>query len=164
MKIIDTDLLDRTSAQARTEQRLRKNYNFHEKLDDPVNRLLNALEPGTYLPVHRHLNPAKDESVIVLRGSVASFIFNDRGEITACAVIDPAEGVYGFDIPAGEWHGLLVLQSGTVVFEAKPGPYVPVSPENMAPWTPADNDPEGIEHFLDNLQNELSERNKKQKI
>lgn len=57
---------------------------------------------------------------MVLRGSVASFIFNDRGEIAECAVIDPQQGVYGFDIPAGEWHSLLVLESGTVVYEVKP--------------------------------------------
>ena len=115
MKLIDAELLNRTSAQARTDDRLRKNYNFHERPDDPVNRLLNALEPGSYLPAHRHLNPAKDEAIVVLRGSVASFIFDDRGEIAECAVIDPQQGVYGFDIPAGEWHSLLVLESGTVV-------------------------------------------------
>ena len=79
MKLIDAELLNRTSAQARTDDRLRKNYNFHERPDDPVNRLLNALEPGSYLPAHRHLNPAKDEAIVVLRGSVASFIFDDRG-------------------------------------------------------------------------------------
>ena len=98
MKLIDAELLNRTSAQARTDDRLRKNYNFHERPDDPVNRLLNALEPGSYLPAHRHLNPAKDEAIVVLRGSVASFIFDDRGEIAECAVIDPqrtgdAEGI-----------------------------------------------------------------------
>ena len=148
MKLIDAELLNRTSAQARTDDRLRKNYNFHERPDDPVNRLLNALEPGSYLPAHRHLNPAKD----------------DRGEIAECAVIDPQQGVYGFDIPAGEWHSLLVLESGTVVYEVKPGPYVPLQESDLAPWTPRTGDAGGIDRYLKRLQDELSNRNKQSKI
>ena len=146
MKLIDAELLNRTSAQARTDDRLRKNYNFHER------------------PAHRHLNPAKDEAIVVLRGSVASFIFNDRGEIAECAVIDPQQGVYGFDIPAGEWHSLLVLESGTVVYEVKPGPYVPLQESDLAPWTPRTGDAGGIDRYLKRLQDELSNRNKQSKI
>ena len=152
MKLIDAELLNRTSAQARTDDRLRKNYNFHERPD------------GSYLPAHRHLNPAKDEAIVVLRGSVASFIFDDRGEIAECAVIDPQQGVYGFDIPAGEWHSLLVLESGTVVYEVKPGPYVPLQESDLAPWTPRTGDAGGIDRYLKRLQDELSNRNKQSKI
>ena len=101
---------------------------------------------------------------MVLRGSVASFIFNDRGEIAECAVIDPQQGVYGFDIPAGEWHSLLVLESGTVVYEVKPGPYVPLQESDLAPWTPRTGDAEGIDRYLKRLQDELSNRNKQSKI
>ena len=125
---------------------------------------MNALEPGSYLPAHRHLNPAKDEAIVVLRGSVASFIFDDRGEIAECAVIDPQQGVYGFDIPAGEWHSLLVLESGTVVYEVKPGPYIPLQESDLAPWTPHTGDAEGIGRYLKRLQDELSNRNKQSKI
>ena len=71
MKIINEQLLDETQAKALQSPRLRMNYNFHEKLDDPINRLLNAMEPGTYLRPHRHLNPAKDEIFLLLRGKVA---------------------------------------------------------------------------------------------
>ena len=154
MKIIDKALIDRTTEQARKESRLRKNYNLHEHLCDPVNRLLNALEPGTYVPAHRHSHPAKDETVFVLRGNIVSVIFDDAGNIIERAVIDPAHGVYGFDIPAGQWHGLLVRESGTVVFEVKKGPFTPLTEEDIAPWTPRTDDKEGITRYLNRLAEE----------
>lgn len=154
MKIIDKALLDRTTEQARKESRLRKNYNLHERLWDPVNRLLNALEPGTYVPAHRHSHPAKDETIVVLRGSIVSVIFDVAGNIIERAVIDPTHGVYGFDIPAGQWHGLLVKESGTVVFEVKKGPFTPLTEEDIAPWTPRTDDKEGITRYLNRLAEE----------
>ena len=154
MKIIEKPLIDRTTEQARKESRLRKNYNLHERLCDPVNRLLNALEPGTYVPAHRHSHPAKDETVFVLRGNIVSVIFDDAGNIIERAVIDPAHGVYGFDIPAGQWHGLLVRESGTVVFEVKKGPFTPLTEEDIAPWTPRTDDKEGITRYLNRLAEE----------
>ena len=156
MEIIDTDLLDRTSAEARTSPRLRMNRNFPARPEAPLNRLLNAMETGTFLPVHRHTRPAKDEAIVVLRGRVAVFVFDDGGRIVRRAIVDPKQGVYGFDIPSGEWHGLLVLESGTVVFETKAGPYVPIAAEDMAPWTPAADDREGIERFMAWLHRETS--------
>lgn len=154
MKIIDEALLDHTSEEARKESRLRKNHNLHERLCDPVNRLLNALEPETYIPAHRHSHPAKDETVIVLRGSVVSVIFDDAGNIVERVEVSPALGVYGFDIPAGQWHGLLVKESGTVVFEVKKGPFTPLSEEDLAPWTPRIDDMEGIARYLNRLSEE----------
>lgn len=154
MKIIDEALLDHTSEKARKESRLRKNHNLHERLCDPVNRLLNALEPGTYIPAHRHSHPAKDETVIVLRGSVVSVIFDDAGNIVERVEVSPALGVYGFDIPAGQWHGLLVKESRTVVFEVKKGPFTPLSEEDIAPWTPRIDDMEGIARYLNRLSEE----------
>lgn len=79
MVLIDDDLLDRTSEKALRAPRLRMNHNFHTREDEPVNRLLNAMEPGTYLPVHRHTAPPKSESIVVLRGRLAAFVFDDRG-------------------------------------------------------------------------------------
>ena len=130
---------------------MRMNYNFHEKLDDPVNRLLNAMEPGTYLRPHRHLNPAKDEIFLLLRGRVAVFLFDETGEITDTLVLDPLAGIYGAEIKAGVWHGLLVLDSGSVIYEVKQGPFAPLSPENMAPWSPAVEDTEAVRLYMQKL-------------
>ena len=135
MKIINEALLDETTGRAKQSPRLRMNYNFHEHLDDPVNRLLNALEPGTYLRPHRHLNPKKDEIFLLLRGRIAVFLFDNKGEITQTQILDPKEGVYGAEIKAGTWHGLLVLESGSVIYEIKEGPFAPLAPENFAPWS-----------------------------
>ena len=153
MKIIHTALLDETSRQARASARGRMNHNFHQHLDDPCQRLLNAMEPGTFLPVHRHRD--KDEGILVLRGRVASFIFDATGAIVQQAIVDPRDGVYGFDIPAGEWHGLLVLEHGTVVYETKPGPYRPLAPDELAPWSPDPNDRAAVEAFLARLARAL---------
>ncbi|WP_099463119.1 MULTISPECIES: WbuC family cupin fold metalloprotein [Parabacteroides] len=151
MKIINTILLDEITAKAKQSPRMRMNYNFHEKLDDPVNRLLNAMEPGTYLRPHRHLNPAKDEIFLLLRGRVAVFLFDETGEITDTLVLDPLAGIYGAEIKAGVWHGLLVLDSGSVIYEVKQGPFAPLSPENMAPWSPAVEDTEAVRLYMQKL-------------
>lgn len=152
MKIIDKALLDATSARALASPRLRMNHNFHERLDDPVNRLLNAMEPGTYLPVHRHTTPPKDEMIVILRGRLASFTFDDEGKILEKAVIDPREGVYGFDIPAGVWHCALVLESGTVAYEVKAGPYAAIGENDIAPWSPDAADTDDVEAFIRRLE------------
>lgn len=155
MKLITEQLLDETTAKAKVNPRLRMNYNFHEDLDDPVNRLLNAMEPGTYLRPHRHLNPDKDEVFLLLRGKAAVFIFDESGNVTETIILCPTEGVYGAEIKAGVWHGMLVLESGSVVYEVKKGPFAPLSPENLAPWSPAAEDKEAVDLYINKLESLL---------
>ena len=156
MKLITEQLLDETTAKAKVNPRLRMNYNFHEDLDDPVNRLLNAMEPGTYLRPHRHLNPDKDEVFLLLRGKAAVFIFDESGNVTETIILCPTEGVYGAEIKAGVWHGMLVLESGSVVYEVKKGPFAPLSPENLAPWSPAAEDKEAADAYIKKLEELLN--------
>lgn len=85
MKIIDNKLIDNLIVQAKESPRLRMNYNFHPSLEDKCHRLLNALEPGTVVPVHRH--PTKDESFVILRGRVRVNIYNDEGKVTESVVL-----------------------------------------------------------------------------
>ena len=149
MKIINEQLLNETTERAKQSPRLRMNYNCHEKLDDPVNRLINAMEPGTYLRPHRHLDPDKDEIFLLLRGKVIVFLFDADGNVTEKLILDPKAGTYGAEIKAGVWHGLLVLESGSVVYEIKQGPFAPLSPENFAPWSPAAEDTEGCRAYME---------------
>ena len=121
--IINEKLLNDVSAQAKESPRLRKNYNFHQSLDEKCHRMLNAVEPGTEVPIHRH--PTKDESFVVLRGKVRSTTYNDDGSVIESVVLCAEEGRYGVDIPKGVWHKLESLESGSVVFECKEGPFVP---------------------------------------
>lgn len=155
MKIIDKQLLDKTSEQAKLSHRLRINYNFHERLDDPVNRLLNAMEPGTYIRPHRHLNPDKDEIFLLLRGKAVAFTFDNDGSITEKFLLDPMTGNYGAEIKPGVWHCLLVLEPDTVIYEIKPGPFAPLKPDNMAPWSPEPNDEKGVEEYINYLVSKL---------
>ena len=85
--------------------------------------MLNAVEPGTDIPIHRH--PTKDESFVVLRGKVRSTTYNDDGSVIESVVLSQEDGLYGVDIPKGVWHKLESLESGSVVFECKEGPFVP---------------------------------------
>jgi cupin fold WbuC family metalloprotein len=154
MNIIDKALLDKVSAQAVKNQRLRMNYNFHQQLDDPLNRLLNAMEPGSYFPPHRHKNPDKEEIFLVLRGSVLIIIFDENGSVVSSTEVSPRKEVYGMEIEAGVWHSLIVLEPDTVVYEVKKGPYVPLTPDNIAPWAPDSSNKEKVENYM----NELIER------
>ncbi len=153
MKLIDKTLLDKVSQQAGANERLRQNYNFHSDLDDVLNRLLNAMEPGTYVRPHRHLSPDKEEICLVLRGRIMNFIFDEDGNVIDKRIIDPLQGVYGLEIEAGVWHSLVVLEPNTVVYEVKRGPFAPLSPENMAPWAPSGEDKEEVKCFIDKLLN-----------
>lgn len=123
LKVIDKCLLDVVSEQAKKSPRLRMNYNFHQSLDEKCHRMLNAIEPGTEVPIHRH--PDKDESFVVLRGKVRSTTYNDNGSVIESIILCQEDGLYGVDIPKGVWHKLESLEPGSVVFECKEGPFVP---------------------------------------
>ena len=140
IRLIDNKLLDEVSSEARNSPRKRKNRNLHTSDDAPANRLLNAVEPGSYVAPHRHLDPTKDETFVMLRGRFGLVIFDDAGKVIQTQVIEAGGDVNGVDIPHGTWHSLVSLQSGSVFFEAKAGPYMPITPEEKAPWAPAEND------------------------
>ena len=123
MKLIDKQLLDDVSRQAQKSDRLRMNYNFHQSLDDKCHRFLNAVEPGTKVEIHRH--PTKDESFVLLRGKVRVNTYNDDGSMIEDVVLSQESGNYGVDIPKNVWHKLESLESGSVIFECKEGPFVP---------------------------------------
>lgn len=137
---IDGDLLDRVSEAARTNPRLRKNHNFHEGETDPSHRLLNAVEPGSYVMPHRHLDPNKDETFVVLRGRFGLVLFDEEGTVTHQTVLDSAGPVFGVTIPHGTFHSLVSLAPGSVFFESKGGPYAALMPAERAAWAPAEND------------------------
>lgn len=146
MKLITEELLDEVTAQAKENPRLRMNYNLHATMDTPVHRMLNALEPGTYLPPHRHTD--KEETYLVLRGRLLAFFYDEEGNVTEKVCLDPVEGKHGLEIPPGTWHSIVAMESGTVIFEIKKGPYQPLSPEDLASWAPASTDEEGIKAFI----------------
>ena len=122
MKLIDKQLIDEVSRQAKQSDRLRMNHNFHQSLDDKCHRFLNAVEPGTKVEIHRH--PTKDESFVLLRGKVRVNTYNDDGTVLESVVLSPEDGLYGVDIPKNVWHNVESLEYGSVFFECKEGPFV----------------------------------------
>lgn len=150
MKILDNQLLAEISAQARGNPRLRQNYNLHASLDDPCQRLLNAMEPGSYIRPHRHLTPPKQEGFVGVRGRLAAFIFDRQGNVIDVVLFGPREAACGVDLPEGVWHTVVSLESGSVFYETKTGPYVPISADDMAPWAPAEGSAEA-EKYLESL-------------
>lgn len=153
--IIDAILLDAVSAVARTSPRKRQNRNLHSDDRATCHRLLNAIEPDSYLPPHRHNDPAKGEGIIVLRGRIGTVFFFDAGGVTGHALLEPGSAVVGIDVPSGAYHTVLALDPGTVIFETKAGPYVPLGPDERAPWAPAEGAPDAAA-YLQRLRNLFS--------
>lgn len=122
MMIINEQMLNEVTRRAQNSPRLRMNYNFHQSLDEKCHRMLNAIEPGTEIPIHRH--PTKDETFVLMRGKVRVLTYNDYGTIIDDIVLDQNEGRYGVNIPKGVWHKLESLESGSCIFECKEGPFV----------------------------------------
>lgn len=127
--LLDTQLLDFITEQAKESPRLRMNYNLHDNLDAKAQRLFNVLEPGTVLPIHRHMNTA--ETYILVRGRLKVAYYNEKKELLETVILDPLEGRFGLHVPIGQWHTVEPLESGTTVFEVKDGPYAPFKPEDI---------------------------------
>ena len=125
--IIDQDVLDRLTEQAKCNPRLRCNLDLRNSPEDKSQRMLNAIEPGTAMPIHRHRFTS--ETCVCVRGHFEEYFYDDSGALTE--TIDIVPGGTVLNIPAGQWHSLKSLESGTVLFEAKDGPYEPLGPEDI---------------------------------
>lgn len=138
---IDQALLDDVTSAAQQSPRLRKNRNFHEDEAAPCNRLLNAIEPDSYIRPHRHSHRDKDESIICVRGRLGALFFDEHGTVRDTATLEAGGATIGVDIPHGSFHSLVALEPGTVFFEAKAGPYAPLGDDEIADWAPAEGAP-----------------------
>lgn len=122
---IDQKLLDSLTAQAKESPRLRMNYDLRNSAEDQSQRMLNAIEPGSPLPIHRHQKTT--ETVVVLRGHLREIFYDDLDHrVEEVIEMKPDGPVVALNIPAGKWHTVEVLESGTVILEMKDGPYEPV--------------------------------------
>lgn len=156
--LIDTALLDDVCREAAASPRRRKNRNFHTRDDQPGHRLLNAMQPDSYIPPHRHLDPDKAETMVVLRGAMAVIEFDDAGTVAGVAKLGAGGTALGVDIAHGTWHTVVALETDTVFLEAKAGPYLPLTSDEKAPWAPLEGDP-GAAAYLASLvvrSNEVS--------
>ena len=125
--IIDQHTLDYLTTQAKESPRLRMNLDLRNSPDDQSQRMLNAIEPGTVLPIHRHRDTS--ETVVCIRGHFEEYFYDVNGQLTD--TIDVVPGGTLINIPAGQWHNLRSLESGTVLLECKDGAYKPLGEEDI---------------------------------
>lgn len=127
--IITQELLDNLTAQAKASPRLRMNMDLRNSAEDKSQRMLNAIEPGSPLPVHRHTKSS--ETVVCLRGRLVEDFYDEAGRLTESIELSPGGPVPALNIPIGQWHTVEVLESGTVILECKDGAYEPIGPEDV---------------------------------
>jgi cupin fold WbuC family metalloprotein len=147
IQLFDSELFNELLEKARHSPRLRTNHNFHVSMDENPHRFLNVMLRGTYITPHRHRDPPKAESFLVLSGEIAFFTFDDSGQITSVQALgrDPI----GIDIQPGVWHTLAVLSEHAICFEVKPGPYSVTNDKDFATWAPREGDPRASEYLSD---------------
>ena len=125
--IIDQNILDELTAQAQASPRLRMNLDLRTTPNDNSQRMLNAIEPGTVMPIHRHRTSS--ETVVCVRGHFEEYFYDAEGRLTD--TIDMVPGGMVINIPIGQWHTVEVLESGTVILECKDGAYEPLGEEDF---------------------------------
>lgn len=153
-RIIHRDLLETLSGEAKITERKRKNFNFHLSFDDPINRMLNALEMDSYVQAHKHEKPDKREVFILLKGKLAVVFFDAKGVVTESVILD-GETNFGVEIPPAQWHTIFALENGTVIYEIKDGPYSAADDKNFAPWAPKEGEA-GCTNYMLKLRQELN--------
>ena len=136
------ETLDALTARARESKRRRINLNFHGRNDHPANRLLNAVEPDSYVRPHRHLKPDKEETFVAVRGAFGVVLFDDDGNVTQTAVIRAGGDLFGAHIPGGTFHSVVSLEPASAFFEVKAGPYEPLTEKEWPAWAPEENAPD----------------------
>ena len=127
--MIDALLLDKLTAEAKASPRLRMNLDLRNSAADSSQRMLNAIEPGSVVPVHRHRGSS--ETLVVLRGRVVEEYYDSEGVCVATYELAAGGPAFGLNIPAGQWHSLRALDSGTVILEMKDGAYEPMREEDV---------------------------------
>ncbi len=163
MKILNSELLNGLSSQASESRRLRQHLNLHSSYEEPSQRLLNAMEPASYIRPHRHLRDPKPENFVGLRGRMALLIFDDAGRVEQIVPFGPGEDALGIDLPPGVWHTVLSLEAGSVLFETKPGPFLPIFKKDVAPWAPEEGS-DAAKPYLEDLVRKVQAWDKVQKL
>jgi cupin fold WbuC family metalloprotein len=147
VQLITSDLFAAVLEQAGRSPRRRTNFNFHPGLEDNPHRLLNVMLEGTYIQPHRHLDPPKSETFLVLEGKAVIFLFDDEGRVTHRHTLGPGAEALGIDLAPGVWHSLAVPSAHAICFEVKPGPYTQATDKEFAPWAPREGDPGAAEYL-----------------
>lgn len=143
-------IVDKALAASRSSNRLRMIYPVQRSQEAEVQRLINFLQPGTYIRPHKHPMPHASESIVLLQGSIRFFTFDESGEILTDNALSSKTIPDVIDIEPGTWHSFLVLEPDTMIFECKKGPYNAETDKEFASWAPEEGDDNAAE-FMKNL-------------
>lgn len=127
--VINKQILDELTWRAQDSPRLRMAMDLRNRPEDQSQRMLNALEPGTVMPIHRHL--ASSETVALLRGKIRWYFYDDNGNVDEEVLLDANGDVRCINVEKGRWHSLECMESGSVLLESKDGAYVPLTEEEI---------------------------------
>lgn len=141
---IDDALVSEVSLRAAASARKRMNHNFHPQATDRLQRMLNAMEPGTYIQPHKHENPDKTEAFFCLRGRLLVVEYSDDGDIVDHMILDSRTENYGCELPPRTWHSIISLETGSVAYEVKDGPWDPADDKHFAQWAPKEGDADTV--------------------
>jgi cupin fold WbuC family metalloprotein len=146
---------ERALAASRESMRQRMILPFHKTDDARLHRMLNALQPGTYVQPHRHLRAPKSEVFVALRGRADCLVFDDDGHIVLAPQIEAGGACFGIDIAPGHYHSFLVRAPDTLLYEVKEGPYTAVDDKDFASWAPSEGSPD-VPRYLAELEDALA--------
>lgn len=141
VQFITRTLFEEVRRRAESSPRRRMNHNFHASMEDNPHRFLNVLLRGTYVRPHRHLEPPKAESWVLLEGEAVLLTFDDAGAVTGRYTLAAGGETCGIDVAPGIWHTVCALSAVAVVYEVKPGPWAPATDKEFAEWAPPEGDP-----------------------
>ena len=151
---IDTNLLNEMAVKAKSAKRKRAHYTFHKSDDDTLQRMLNSMQPGTYLQPHKHEDPDKREVFICLTGKMLVVEFDEKGNIAEYMILDPETKNYAAEIAPRTYHTVICLKPNSIAYEIKDGPYEPIDDKNFASWAPKEGD-EGCDEYNRKIINSL---------
>ncbi|HLL05348.1 MAG TPA: WbuC family cupin fold metalloprotein [Myxococcaceae bacterium] len=140
--VLSRELVQSVTEASRVSPRRRIIQPFHKNDADPLHRMLNIIQPDSYVRPHRHLDPPKAEAWVLLRGKLAFFTFEEDGRVKDCLTLEAGGEHFGVDLIPGVFHGLVALAPDTVIYEVKTGPYAPANDKTFAPWAPEEGSPE----------------------
>lgn len=156
---INEEMIQKLSLKAGASERRRLNHNFHQSDADTMHRMLNAMEPDTYIQPHKHELPDKAEAFFCLRGRIAVIEYDDNGKVVDFILLDPLMGNFGCEIPPRRWHSIICLEPGSVAYEVKDGPYNVLVDKQFATWAPAEGQPSALD-FNQKILSEIGILNK----
>ena len=154
MRVIEEKLIKNLTEESKKSPRKRAIFRFHE-YQEPIQRMVNAIRPESYVRPHKHQNPDKVEGFVILKGKVAILRFDNKGKVLQAEILDEKGPVYGVDIPAGEWHMMIALKRNSVVYEVIQGPYNEKTHKKFAPWAPAEENKKKAAVYLIKLKEKL---------